>query len=85
MYICNALNYLCVYLSDSVGTVVSIVMVSIVSYCICGIHLQEAEGTESEVNHIVLLNVLADFIQLRDPSMLSLEVSGLVAKYPDIR
>ncbi|XP_041967167.1 exocyst complex component 3-like protein [Alosa sapidissima] len=44
----------------------------------------EAEGTDSEINHIALLSVLADFIQLRDPSMLSLEVSGLVAKYPDI-
>ncbi|XP_036391446.1 exocyst complex component 3-like protein [Megalops cyprinoides] len=31
-----------------------------------------------------LLPVLADFIQLRDPAMLTLEVSGLVAKYPDI-
>ncbi|XP_012677756.2 exocyst complex component 3-like protein [Clupea harengus] len=44
----------------------------------------EAEGPESEVNHIALLSVLADLIQLRDPSMLTLEVSGLVAKYPDI-
>lgn len=55
------------------------------SYWVCGLHLQEAEWTENEVNHIVLLNMIADFIQLRDPSMLSLEVSGLVAKYPDIR
>ncbi|KAL2093483.1 hypothetical protein ACEWY4_010795 [Coilia grayii] len=44
----------------------------------------EPEGTESEVNYIALLSVLSDFIKLRDPSMLSLEVSGLVAKYPDI-
>lgn len=39
----------------------------------------------SEVNPMALLPVLADFIRLKDPSMLTLEVSGLVAKYPDIR
>ncbi|XP_067091000.1 exocyst complex component 3-like protein [Osmerus mordax] len=44
----------------------------------------ECEGLVAEVNPTALLPVLADFIRLKDPSMLSLEVSGLVAKYPDI-
>lgn len=46
--------------------------------------LVEVEGSVSEVNPMALLPVLADFIRLKDPSMLTLEVSGLVAKYPDI-
>ncbi|KAM8893179.1 exocyst complex component 3-like protein isoform 2-T2 [Spinachia spinachia] len=44
----------------------------------------EGEGSVPEVNPLSLLPVLADFIRLKDPSMLTLEVSGLVAKYPDI-
>ncbi len=47
--------------------------------------LQEGEGSVPEVNPLALLPVLADFIRLKDPGMLSLEVSGLAAKYPDIR
>lgn len=45
-------------------------------------HTLEGEG--SEVNPLALLPVLADFIQLKDPGMLAVEVSGLAAKYPDI-
>ncbi|XP_068579781.1 exocyst complex component 3-like protein isoform X2 [Cebidichthys violaceus] len=45
---------------------------------------QEAEGSGPEVNPLSLLPVLADFIRLKDPGMLTLEVSGLAAKYPDI-
>ena len=37
------------------------------------------------MNPLALLPVLADFIRLKDPCMLSLEVSGVVTKYPDIR
>ena len=37
------------------------------------------------MNPLALLPVLADFIRLKDPCMLSLEVSGVVIKYPDIR
>ncbi|XP_035251887.1 exocyst complex component 3-like protein [Anguilla anguilla] len=44
----------------------------------------EGEGAVDGVNPTALLPVLADFIRLKDPSMLTLEVSGLVAKYPDI-
>ncbi|CAL8262618.1 unnamed protein product [Merluccius merluccius] len=44
----------------------------------------EGEGSVPEVNPLALLPVLADFIRLKDPCMLSLEVSGLVTKYPDI-
>lgn len=47
--------------------------------------LQEAEGIVPEVNPLALLPVLADFLQLKDPGMLTLEVSGLTSKYPDIR
>ncbi|KAM9854132.1 exocyst complex component 3-like protein [Aulostomus maculatus] len=47
-------------------------------------HGLEGDGSVPEVNPLALLPVLADFIRLKDPSMLTLEVSGLVAKYPDI-
>lgn len=47
--------------------------------------LQEGEGIVPEVNPLALLPVLADFLQLKDPGMLTLEVSGLTSKYPDIR
>ncbi|XP_038142825.1 exocyst complex component 3-like protein isoform X1 [Cyprinodon tularosa] len=46
--------------------------------------LQENEVSATEVHPLALLPVLADFIRLKDPGMLTLEVSGLVAKYPDI-
>ncbi|KAM6925848.1 exocyst complex component 3-like protein [Lycodopsis pacificus] len=48
------------------------------------LHGLEGEGSVPEVNPLSLLPVLADFIRLKDPSMLTLEVSGLAAKYPDI-
>ncbi|KAG7281545.1 hypothetical protein CRUP_007579 [Coryphaenoides rupestris] len=44
----------------------------------------EGEGSVPEVDPLALLPVLADFIRLKDPCMLSLEVSGIVTKYPDI-
>uniref|UniRef100_A0A673CB25 Exocyst complex component 3-like 1 n=1 Tax=Sphaeramia orbicularis TaxID=375764 RepID=A0A673CB25_9TELE len=44
----------------------------------------EGEGSVPEVNPLALLPILADFIRLKDPMMLTLEVSGLIAKYPDI-
>ncbi|CAN9499498.1 unnamed protein product [Ophioblennius macclurei] len=47
-------------------------------------HGVDSEGPLPEVNPLALLPVLADFIRLRDPGMLPLEVSGLAAKYPDI-
>ncbi|KAM8752211.1 exocyst complex component 3-like protein [Acanthopagrus schlegelii] len=47
-------------------------------------HGLEGEGSVPEVNPLALLPVLADFIKLKDPGMLTLEVSGLAAKYPDI-
>ncbi|KAK2841702.1 hypothetical protein Q5P01_011902 [Channa striata] len=47
-------------------------------------HGLDGEGSVPEVNPLALLPVLADFIRLRDPSMLTLEVSGLASKYPDI-
>lgn len=47
--------------------------------------LQGDEGVITEVNPLALLSVLADFVQLKDPGMLTLEVSGLASKYPDIR
>uniref|UniRef100_A0A3Q3WM37 Exocyst complex component 3-like 1 n=1 Tax=Mola mola TaxID=94237 RepID=A0A3Q3WM37_MOLML len=47
-------------------------------------HGLEGEGLLPEINPLALLPILADFIQLKDPDMLTLEVSGLVAKYPDI-
>lgn len=47
--------------------------------------LQEGEGSEPEINPLALLPVLAEFVRLKDPGMLILEVSGLAAKYPDIR
>ncbi|XP_033941396.1 exocyst complex component 3-like protein isoform X2 [Pseudochaenichthys georgianus] len=48
------------------------------------LHGLEGEGSVPEVNPLALLPVLADFIRLKDPNMLTLEVSGLAAKYPDI-
>ncbi|XP_066569976.1 exocyst complex component 3-like protein [Amia ocellicauda] len=42
---------------------------------------QARPGTETLT---ALLPALAEIIHLKDPSMLTLEVSGLVAKYPDI-
>uniref|UniRef100_A0A3Q3LZJ7 Exocyst complex component 3-like 1 n=1 Tax=Mastacembelus armatus TaxID=205130 RepID=A0A3Q3LZJ7_9TELE len=44
----------------------------------------EGDGSVADVNPLALLPVLADFIRLKDPGMLTLELSGLVAKYPDI-
>ncbi|XP_053741399.1 exocyst complex component 3-like protein [Synchiropus splendidus] len=44
----------------------------------------EGDTSVPEVNPLALLPVLADFIRLKDPGMLSLEVSGLAAKYPDV-
>ncbi|XP_028842473.1 exocyst complex component 3-like protein isoform X2 [Denticeps clupeoides] len=44
----------------------------------------EGDGAVGEVNPIALLSVLSSFIKLRDPSVLTLEVCGLVTKYPDI-
>ncbi|XP_058254087.1 exocyst complex component 3-like protein isoform X2 [Hemibagrus wyckioides] len=44
----------------------------------------EVDGTVSEVNPTALIPVLADLIKLKDPGMLTLEVSGLISKYPDI-
>lgn len=49
------------------------------------VSLQAGEGVIPEVNPLTLLPVLADFVQLKDPGMLTLEVSGLASKYPDIR
>ncbi|AWP07934.1 putative exocyst complex component 3-like protein [Scophthalmus maximus] len=48
------------------------------------LHGLEGDGLVPDVNPLALLPILADFIRLKDPSMLTLEVSGLVAKYPDI-
>uniref|UniRef100_H3BZ57 Exocyst complex component 3-like 1 n=1 Tax=Tetraodon nigroviridis TaxID=99883 RepID=H3BZ57_TETNG len=42
------------------------------------------EGVIPDINPLALLSVLADFVQLKDPAMLTLEVSGLASKYPDI-
>uniref|UniRef100_A0A1A8CBU4 Exocyst complex component 3-like 1 n=1 Tax=Nothobranchius kadleci TaxID=1051664 RepID=A0A1A8CBU4_NOTKA len=47
-------------------------------------HILEGSGSDSEVNPLTLLSALADFVRLKDPGMLTLEVSGLAAKYPDI-
>ncbi|KAM3609647.1 uncharacterized protein V6R79_018128 [Siganus canaliculatus] len=47
-------------------------------------HGLEGEGSVPGLNALALLPVLADFIRLKDPNMLTLEVSGLAAKYPDI-
>ncbi|CAL8293078.1 unnamed protein product [Boreogadus saida] len=44
----------------------------------------EGDGSVAEASPLALLPVLADFIRLKDPCMLSLEVSGVVTKYPDI-
>lgn len=46
---------------------------------------QDGEGSVPEVNPLALLPVLADFIRLKDPNMLALEVFGLINQYPDIR
>ncbi|XP_056308200.1 exocyst complex component 3-like protein isoform X1 [Danio aesculapii] len=49
-------------------------------------HLQsmEIDGTIGEVNPTALIAALADIINLKDPGMLLLEISGLLTKYPDI-
>ncbi|XP_024138515.1 exocyst complex component 3-like protein [Oryzias melastigma] len=47
-------------------------------------HSLEGGGSEPDVTPLDLLPVLADFIRLKDPGMLTLEVSGIAAKYPDI-
>ncbi|KAK2918268.1 exocyst complex component 3-like protein isoform X2 [Channa argus] len=47
-------------------------------------HGLDGEGSVPEVNPLALLPVLADFIRVKDPGMLTLEVSGLATKYPDI-
>ncbi|NP_001092892.1 exocyst complex component 3-like protein [Danio rerio] len=49
-------------------------------------HLQsmEIDGTIGEVNPTALIAALADIINLNDPGMLLLEISGLLSKYPDI-
>lgn len=47
--------------------------------------LQAVEGVTPDINLLALLSVLADFVQLKDPHMLTLEVSRLASKYPDIR
>lgn len=47
--------------------------------------LQAGEGVIPEINPLALLSVLADFVQLKDPAMLTLEVSRLSSQYPDIR
>ncbi|XP_020508430.2 exocyst complex component 3-like protein isoform X1 [Labrus bergylta] len=47
-------------------------------------HGLDGEGSVPEVNPLALLPILADFIRLKDPGMLTLEVTGLAAKYPDI-
>lgn len=49
-------------------------------------HLQsmEIDGTIGEVNPTALIAALADIINLKDPGMLLLEISGLLSKYPDI-
>ncbi|XP_060784253.1 exocyst complex component 3-like protein isoform X2 [Neoarius graeffei] len=44
----------------------------------------EVDGSVSEVEPTALIPVLADLIKLKDPGMLTLEVSGLISKYPDI-
>uniref|UniRef100_W5L090 Exocyst complex component 3-like 1 n=1 Tax=Astyanax mexicanus TaxID=7994 RepID=W5L090_ASTMX len=44
----------------------------------------EADSTVTEVNPAALIPVLADVIKLKDPGLLTLEVSGLISKYPDI-
>uniref|UniRef100_A0A8C9VPX1 Exocyst complex component 3-like 1 n=1 Tax=Scleropages formosus TaxID=113540 RepID=A0A8C9VPX1_SCLFO len=44
----------------------------------------EGEGIVAGFTPGALLPVLAEFIQLKDPNMLTLEVSGLASKYPDI-
>ncbi|XP_036423986.1 exocyst complex component 3-like protein [Colossoma macropomum] len=44
----------------------------------------EVDSTVNEVNPTALIPLLADLIKLKDPGLLTLEVSGLIAKYPDI-
>ncbi|XP_056271861.1 exocyst complex component 3-like protein isoform X2 [Pseudoliparis swirei] len=46
--------------------------------------LHGPDGSVPEENPLSLLPVLADFLRLKDPFMLSLEVSALAARYPDI-
>nr|XP_057932339.1 exocyst complex component 3-like protein [Doryrhamphus excisus] len=47
-------------------------------------HGLESDSFVPEVNPLALLPVLADFIRLKDPSMLPLVAAGLAAQYPDI-
>lgn len=42
------------------------------------------DGTTGEVNPTALILALADLINVKDPAMLTLEISELVTKYPDI-
>lgn len=42
------------------------------------------DGTTGEVNPTALILALADLINVKDPGMLTLEISELVTKYPDI-
>jgi len=49
------------------------------------LYLKEIDGTIGEVNPTALILTLADIINVKDPGMLILEISGLVAKYPDIK
>lgn len=44
----------------------------------------EIDGTTGEVNTTALIIALADLINVKDPGMLTLEISGLVTNYPDI-
>ncbi|XP_051548920.1 exocyst complex component 3-like protein isoform X2 [Myxocyprinus asiaticus] len=44
----------------------------------------EIDGTIGEVNPTALILALADLINLKDTGMLTLEISELVTKYPDI-
>lgn len=57
----------------------------LLSDCKCPVRVQEGEGLVPDVHPLALLPVLAEFLQLKDPGMLTLEVSGLTSKYPDIR
>ncbi|TRY75974.1 hypothetical protein DNTS_010882 [Danionella cerebrum] len=44
----------------------------------------EIDGTVGEVCPTALIAALAEFIGLKDPGMLLLQISGLLTKYPDI-
>lgn len=47
-------------------------------------HLKEIDGTTGQVTTTALILALADLLNVKDPGMLTLEISGLVTKYPDI-